>query len=218
MVKILIGNQITEMNKAEFECIVNQYSSVAVDIGTGDGQFIYKRAKQNADELYIGVDSSIDNMRMCSTKTTKKPSKGGIKNILFVVSGVEALPDEMTAIADKITINLPWGSLRDGIVKGEEAVLQNIKKISKSKAELSICVTYSTNHEKQEIEARKLPTLSIDFIRTQLKQQYGVYGINIDDAYIWNNDMLKKLDTKWAKKLAFGKKREIFYVKCSVMD
>ncbi|WIV11840.1 hypothetical protein [Proteiniborus sp. MB09-C3] len=216
--KILVGNQIIEINKYEFKNIVKQYNSVAIDIGTGDGQFIYKRAKSNAGELYIGVDSSIDNMRKYSIKTTKKPSKGGLNNILFVVGNVDDLPNEMTATADKITINLPWGSLRDGLVKGEEIVLSNIKKISKVKAEIDICVTYSTKYEKREIHERELPILSIDFIKTHLKKQYMAYGINIEDAYIWDNNMLKSLDTKWAKKLAYGKEREIFYLKCIVVN
>lgn len=216
--KILVGNQITEMNKTEFKNIARQYKSVAVDIGTGDGQFIYKRAKRNSDELCIGIDSSVDNMRKYSMKTIKKASKGGLENVLFVVSSVEDLPDEMICTADKITINLPWGSLRDGIVKGDKAVLYNLKKISKVKTELSICVTYSTKYEKYEIDVRKLPVLSIDFIKTYLKKQYSIYGINIEDAYLWNNDMLKNLDTKWAKKLAFGKEREIFYLKCSIIN
>lgn len=216
--KILLGNQIIEINKFQFENIVKQFKSVVVDIGTGDGQFIYRKAKQNPDVLYIGIDASIDSMLKCSIKISKKPSKGGLKNVLLVVGTVEDLPNEMTSIADKITINLPWGSLRDGIVKGDEVVLKNIKKISKANTDISICVTYSDKYEKEEINIRKLPPLSLSFIKTQLKAKYSFYGIKIDDVCLWNNDMLKTLDTKWAKKLAYGKKREIYYMKCSIMN
>lgn len=214
--KILLGSLIKEINRVELKNIMEQYKSVIVDIGTGNGQFIYRQAKQNYKDLFIGVDPSMNSMHEYSLKASKKASKGGLKNILFVVSNVEDLPDEMISIADKISINLPWSSLRDGIVKGEEIVLNNIRKISKHRAKLDICVTYSSEYEKSEIDERKLPELSMNYIKTYLKKQYNIHGINITDVEIWDNTMLKSLDTKWAKKLAYGKNREIFCLICSI--
>jgi 16S rRNA (adenine(1408)-N(1))-methyltransferase len=128
------------------------------------------------------------------------------------------LPDILSYTADKIYINLPWGSLRDGIIKGEKCFLDNIKKISKANASLDIYITYSDLYEKKEIESRKLPELSEYYFNNELRYIYKSQGINLIEASVLDNEGLKKLDTKWAKKLAFGKTRSVFYFKCNMPE
>lgn len=214
--RILKGNKINEIHDTEFENIIKQYKSLVIDIGTGEGEFVYKKAKQDQEVMYIGIDASAASMQEYSVKSAKKPEKGGLSNIMYVACNAEDLPDALSDTADKIFINLPWGSLRDGIIKGEHSILDGIRKIAKKNAALEICVSYCDIYEKQEIENRQLPALNLSYLNDILKNKYKIYGIHMMNISILDNDKLKKMETKWAKKLGYGKKRDVFYMNCKI--
>jgi len=213
--KILEGNKIKNIDCEALKNIVKNYNNTTIDIGTGDGSFPYKSARKNKDSFYIGLDAVADNMIDSAVKAGKKVTKGGLNNVMYVIDNALSIPEELNNFADSIYINLPWGSLRDAVVKGEEQLLKGIRKISKAKATLDIYVTYSSLYEAKEITSRQLPELSEEYINTELKYKYQSCGIKIKKVELCNNDSLKGLDTSWAKKLAFGRKREVFHFNCN---
>jgi 16S rRNA (adenine(1408)-N(1))-methyltransferase len=215
-VKILKGKQIIDIDDNGLKEIASNFKDIIVDIGTGDGKFVYNLAKQNSQSLFIGIDSSAEGMFDYSIKSSSKPAKGGLKNVLYVVANAEELPNEMSGLADKIYVNLPWGSLRDGIIKGEGIILENLKEIAKKGSYIELCIAYSELYEKKEIEIRQLPQLSYEYINTVLREKYKASNLDICSIELLYNDKLKKVNTKWAKKLAFGRQRTIYYFKCKV--
>ena len=214
--RILIGKRIKEIDSTEFESVIKGYKSLVIDIGTGEGEFVYKKAKQDKEVMFIGIDTSADFMQQYSVKSAKKPEKGGLNNVMYVLANADDLPDALLCKADRIFINLPWGSLRDGIIKGDHSFLSSIRKIAKENATLEIYISYSNLYEKQEIESRNLPMLTTSYLCNELKVIYKRYGINITQLSVLDNEALKKIETKWAKKLGYGKKRDIFYMKCKI--
>ena len=88
-------------------------------------------ARRDPNRLVIGIDADAASMRHASRKASRSPKKGGLPNALFVVSAVEALPEELTAIADDVRIAFPWGSLLRGVVGRDAAVLAAIAAIAK---------------------------------------------------------------------------------------
>lgn len=214
--KVLLGNKVKDICKKNLEELIKGYKSIILDIGTGDGGFVYKNAKENPTSFYIGIDSNEKNMIEYSTRLTKKVTKGGLNNALYVLGNVENLPIELVNTCDKIFVNLPWGSLRDGLIKGEENILNNLKLIAKNNATAEICTTYSEVYEEKEIINRNLPELSLDYFSKVLKPKYKLCGLNIKNIKVYSNDQLKQLNTKWAKKLAYGRKREVYYYICGI--
>jgi 16S rRNA (adenine(1408)-N(1))-methyltransferase len=49
---------------------------IIVDIGTGDGRFVYNAARQNPNKFFIGIDANTAGLKEFSTKATRKPAKG----------------------------------------------------------------------------------------------------------------------------------------------
>ena len=214
--KILKGKKIVE--ETSINIITSQFEKVVVDVGTGDGRFVYKMAKENPKNYFIGVDPAAENMYEFAAKIIKKPSKGGVGNAMYVVSSMEELPDEMNGIADHIYINLPWGSLLEGVVKGSDDILSNILKLSKvQNTNLDICLTYSILHEAGEMSRRELPELTLDYIRDTLTPIYKEKGIILTDSNTINNIVLREYDTQWAKRLGFGRTREIYRI-CGIVN
>ncbi len=210
--KVLNGNEIHNIESQSLRHKLQEYDKVTVDIGTGDGSFPYKKASADKNQLFIGLDAVADNMKPMALKANKKSAKGGLPNVLYIVEDALNLPEELYGAADSICINLPWGSLRDAVVKGEEELLEGISKLAKNRARFDIYVTYSPLYEAREINNRDLPELSLEYIYSKLAKRYKALGIDIKKAELCDNERLKSLDTSWAKKLAYGRKRDIYHI------
>ena len=211
--KRIIGKKIKEISNEELIHMINKYKSVVLDIGTGQGEFIYKEGKKNLDTMYIGIDISADSMEEYSRKASKKAEKGGLENVIYILSDVENFTQGLCSVVDNIYINLPWGTLRDGVVKGESNILDGIRKVAKNEGVLTIYTTYCDLYESKEIQYRELPKLDIHYLSQVLGKKYKDKGIIMTDLSSLDNEDLKNVPTKWARKLAFGRKREIFYMK-----
>lgn len=215
--KAIVKRESRELSPSEWMAIRNNYQQVFVDLGTGEGEYAYRQSQKMEEILFIGIDACQAMMNNYALKAEKRAKKQHLNNLLYVVANAEALPDELSKCADKITINLPWGSLRDGIVKGCPILLSNLKRISKSGTIIDIYVSYSIEIEATEIESRDLPLLTDTYVKETLGPLYHKSGIKIKNVKTLSNKDLIKLDTKWAKKLGYGKQRETFFISCVVV-
>lgn len=68
-------------------------------------------AAANPARLVVGIDPVASAMAEASRRASLPARRGGLPNAVFVVAAVEALPRELTGIAGRVTVNLPWGSL-----------------------------------------------------------------------------------------------------------
>jgi 16S rRNA (adenine(1408)-N(1))-methyltransferase len=83
-----------------------------VDLGTGDGRFVLAHAAAHPDRLVVGIDANHAAMIHASRRAARPAGRGGLANARFVVSSLEALPDELDGVADLVTVHFPWASLR----------------------------------------------------------------------------------------------------------
>lgn len=95
----------------EVSALVERYSEVIVDLGTGDGRHVLRTARAQPDALVVGVDPVADAMADSARRAGSKPARGGVDNALFVVAGLERLPVALRGLAREVTVNFPWGSL-----------------------------------------------------------------------------------------------------------
>ena len=213
--EILKGKKTIEL--LDFNLLLEAYSEVLIDIGTGNGRYPYLYAKNNPNSLAIGIDPAGDNMIEYSVKSQKKTSKGGLNNVLYCVSAIESIPEEFANIGDIITVNLPWGSLLEGIVKAETIVLNAIATMAKKNCSFRAIFSYTELHELGEIERRALPELSASYIENTLTPYYHKAGIEITVVKKFSNEDLRKLNTLWAKKLMVSKKRDIYSIESTII-
>lgn len=78
-----------------------------MDLGTGDGRFVYQSARQNPHRFYLGIDASANSLEKISEKIHRKPAKGGLKNALFIQAAVEALLKSSMVSPMKSTFTFP---------------------------------------------------------------------------------------------------------------
>jgi len=196
--------------------LIENFERVVVDVGTGDGRFTYAQAGKNPDIFYIGTDPVAENMFEYASKSAQKPAKGGLTNVLYVVAAVEDMPNELSNVADKIYVTLPWGSLLEGIIKGNQHILENLANIAKRQAEFEFCFTYDVLHESTEITKRELPIITMDYLNDGLAESYAACGFKIEKVNMLTEKELRLYPTTWAKRLGFGRMREVFVVKGTI--
>ena len=111
--KIVIGNKKSELSKTDLENLTKKFDKTALDIGTGDGRFIYEKAIKNPKNLYIGIDPAENQLKIYSKKANRKK----LQNAIFAIGSIENLPPELLSSIDELYINLPWGTLLEKMVK-----------------------------------------------------------------------------------------------------
>ena len=91
-----------------------------VDIGTGDGRAVLRRAAAEPRALVVGIDAAASAMFEASRRADRR----GPTNALFLAAGVESLfGTPLTGRAGLVTVQFPWGSLLRGIVGLDDAAL-----------------------------------------------------------------------------------------------
>lgn len=183
-----------------------------MDIGTGDGRFVSRAARENPRKFYVGIDAQKKPLEKISMKATRKPAKGGLPNVLFVQAAVEDLPEELDGAADEIHIHFPWGSLLKAVVWGDEAVLRSLRRISAPECLLEIVIGIDPVRDKTEIDRLGLPVLSVEYIRDILIPKYLAAGFELVETGSMSESEWSKLETSWARKLQGGEGRRVSYL------
>jgi 16S rRNA (adenine(1408)-N(1))-methyltransferase len=185
---------------------------VIVDIGTGDGRFVYQSARQNPNKFYIGIDPNVKPLEKISERIHRNPAKGGAPNVLFVQSAVEELPAELNGVADEVHVHFPWGSLLRAVVDGDAEVLRNIRRICSTGALLEVVTGIDLARDRSEIERLGLPVLSLEFVDRVLIPRYAAAGFEIFERGVRPASEWPEFDTSWAKRLQGNEQRPLTYL------
>jgi 16S rRNA (adenine(1408)-N(1))-methyltransferase len=185
---------------------------VVVDIGTGDGRFVYQCARLNPEKFFIGVDANAKALEKISEKIYRKPAKGGLPNVLFVQAAVENLPAEFNSVADEIHVHFPWGSLLRAVATGDACVLGNLRRIAAPDCLLEIVIGLDPERDRTEIERLGLPVLSNEYLETVLTGRYSAAGFDVLEKGAMSQADWSRLETSWARKLFGNADREVVYL------
>ncbi len=185
---------------------------IILDIGTGDGLFVYNSARQNPNKFFIGIDANPRPLEKVSEKIHRKPAKGGLPNVLFLQSAVEDLPLELDGVADEVHVHFPWGSLLRAVATGDELVLCNLRRVSSVGALLEVVIGLDTERDRAEIERLGLETFSAAHIDSVLVSRYEDAGFEVLETGTLLASEWSRLQTSWAKRLKGNANRTLFYI------
>jgi 16S rRNA (adenine(1408)-N(1))-methyltransferase len=182
-----------------------------IDIGTGDGLFVYQCARENPRKFYIGIDANPRPLEKISEKIYRKPSKGGLSNVLFLQAAVEDLPSELDAVADEVHVHFPWGSLLRAVAAGDKAVLNNLRRICSDGALLEVVIGLDPERDRSEIERLGLPILTTAYLDSVLLPKYRDAGFEILERGTLLSSEWPRLQSSWAKRLRGNVNRSLLY-------
>jgi 16S rRNA (adenine(1408)-N(1))-methyltransferase len=167
-----------------------------VDLGTGDGRSVLHAARCDADTFVIGIDADAASMRDASRSAARQPKRGGVANALFIVAAAGSLPEELDGVADEVRITFPWGSLLNGVLGADAAVLSGIARIAKPGAEIRALVSVS---ERDGLDVR----LDVD------PRAYGASGLPLREVRPATRVEISGANSSWAKRLRAGVDRPV---------
>ncbi|MCI0488564.1 MAG: class I SAM-dependent methyltransferase [Blastocatellia bacterium] len=183
-----------------------------IDIGTGDGLFVYQCARQNPKKFYIGVDASPRPLEKISEKIHRNPAKGGLPNAVFIQAALEDLPSELDGVADEVHIHFPWGSLLRAVAAGDENLLRNLRRLCSTDGFLEVVIGLDAERDRTEIERLGLKPLSLEYIDTELARRYRAAGFEIFERGMLAKSEWRCIKTAWAKRLRGSAGRELIYI------
>jgi len=185
---------------------------VIIDIGTGDGRFVYQSARRNPKKFYIGIDPNAGPLGKISEKIHRKPAKGGAPNVLFIQAAIEDLPAELDGVADELHVDFPWGSLLHAVATGDVEVLRNLRRICASGALLEVVIGLDPERDQSEIERLGISALTLEFIDNVLVPNYATAGFQIVERGLIAAAEWPRIKTSWARRLQGNERRSITYL------
>ena len=132
---------------------------MTVDLGTGDGRHVLRRARAAPDTLVVGIDPVADAMADSARKAARKPARGGAENALFLVASLERLPAVLRGRATNVTINYPWGSLLRAVAQPKEEGLRTIVELLQPGATVVALLNASAGEREVHAARLELPPL-----------------------------------------------------------
>ncbi len=209
--RVVQGNKLVELLSLDFGKLIRKYSEIRIDIGAGDGGFVYKNAKNDPEILWIGIDPVEKQLR----KFSRKAVRNKVDNVLFVVGSVEMLDEVFGNYKDfvaKIYILFPWGSLLKQTVQPDEEILKNYHRLLIPGGKIEIILGYSKSAEPSEINRLDLDKLDQELLKEKTIPAYKKSGLTSNKVERVNKENLRKLETSWRKRLKYSDTRPVYYL------
>jgi 16S rRNA (adenine(1408)-N(1))-methyltransferase len=161
---------------------------------------VLARATAEPEALALGIDANATGMAPAASRAARRPAKGGAPNARFLVSSVEALPDELTATADLVSVQFPWGSLLRGIVRGEPAIIEPIARLlnREPNAELRMLLSVEPRDRSPGLQALDPEALAA------IATSFAKLGLKSTELRAVTPDELARSHSTWAKRLRAG--------------
>lgn len=160
--------------------------------------------------MFLATDANPDGLLETASRAARKPSRGGVPNLICIAEPFEQLAGELAGAADRVTVILPWGSLLRALVLPEITSLPYLRRLCAPNASLEIVFSYDQKRDARERGPLGGFSLQERHVRDVLRQSYESAGFHVISAERISQHELRLYETTWAKRLAFGRPREIW--------
>ena len=181
------GRRSQDLDLNGLQQLVN-YRRTLIDLGTGDGRFVRCLAEKYPVDFFIGIDACRENLRLNSQRP--------LPNMLFVIASAQALPPELDGLASHLNINFPWGSLLDGLLNNDRALIQGLAAMSRPQAGMEIYLNG---------EALRTAGSELECGAEQIEGILNASGWSTRSRACMDTNALRSTSSTWAKRLAFGR-------------
>jgi 16S rRNA (adenine(1408)-N(1))-methyltransferase len=170
---------------------------VLVDVGCGDGRHTLRWAERRTDTLVVGLDAETTRLdRALSTARRRK------LDVVFVTAAAQRAPDVLHHRAAEIAVVMPWGSLLDGVLGADPAVLRSVLALGAPGATLDAVVNVRPWDAPDSID-RKLaatPEPTPEHLGS-LVAAYAELGWELEPMGWLTDAEARKLGSTWASRV-----------------
>ncbi|WP_119166053.1 class I SAM-dependent methyltransferase [Algihabitans albus] len=209
--RIVEGKKQRDLSPEAFADLASGFAGIALDLGTGDGSFVLRRARTEPGVLCIGLDAVAEAMAESARRARAKPAKGGAANALYVVARAEDLPSELAGRCDAITINYPWGSLLKAVSEPQQEVLAGIAACAKPGARVTLLINLAPFEDPDQRDRLGLNELDAELAEQRLGPAYLAAGLKIGKIDLHLGELPER--TSWGRRLVVGSRRKTLEIK-----
>ena len=212
MLRVGRGKESFPLEDDEFEALAREYGDVVIDVGTGDGRFVLRTARERPESLVIGIDPVREAMADVARRASAKPARGGVPNAVFLVASAEALPAALSSRASLVTVNYPWGLLLRTLVQPDLDGLRAVVGLLAPGGRLTALLNASVTDDRDYGERLGLPPLEDAHIDERLVPGWQESGLA---AVTWHRlapDEEPSHHTTWGRRLVRGSNRSTIVV------
>ena len=210
--RILKGTTVVEASQHIIATLSSDSSRKVLDLGAGDGRYVYECARNDPESLYVAIDPDAETLADYAFRASRKPARGGVENALFVVAAVESLPPELHRVADSVRVNFPWGSLMRGLLEPDPSIVQAILGIAKPGAQVEILMSYDPSHDTGAFNGPPLPRLDAAYIESKLLPAYEAAGGWTVTFRRMTQDEALAIPSTWGRRLLHARPRDVFCI------
>lgn len=193
--EIIRGKHASFMPASAFSEWLAGYDTIHIDLGTGDGRFVRHTAQRCPNTFVIGVDACRENLHEVSRRAPA--------NALFAIANVLVPPPELHGLAAQVTINFPWGSLLDGLLNNDRALLDGLVRIARPNASFEIRLNGGALAE---------AGWTLERGANRVREVLAENGFETRPPVMMTARDLKSCPTTWAKRLAYGRDPRAVYL------
>jgi len=202
--------ELFEMGGVQFSELAAGFKSLWLDIGAGDGDFIYRLALENPGMLCVGIEPAWRNMSAVSSRALRKAGRGGAANVLFVQGSIETPPPELEGRAARIFINFPWSGLLRGLILPDTRTLRSLRSLGERNSSIEMYLNYSVLEGEGLQGALSLPAVDQRYIEETLSPAYQACGFRLEKFTVFSGP--PPVRTSWGNHLTLGSRRETLYL------
>jgi 16S rRNA (adenine(1408)-N(1))-methyltransferase len=165
------------------------------------------------DRLFIAVDTNPESLSRIARQAGRKPSRGGVSNLLCIAEAAEALGQQLPGVADQVSVILPWGRLLRTVAEPNLEDLRNIVALGQTGATFEVLFSYDPCIDGQGRGPLGTGGLDEKHVKDKLPAAYELVGLAVKEVKRVSLNELKTYATTWAKRLAHGRAREVWRIK-----
>jgi 16S rRNA (adenine(1408)-N(1))-methyltransferase len=203
----VVGRNVTPLDSDALRARAGAFDHVLVDVGTGVGNALLRRARREPKTFFIGLDAAADNLREASDRAHRQPARGGVNNLAFVAAAANDLPGDLAAIADEVTVVLPWGSLLQVVLLADPIFVGKLLAVLKPDGRLEMLISVAES----DVGAGK-----IDFDERKaraLVAEYEGLGLKQECLKMADEQDVDRLGSSWGRRLAIPRRRQAWILR-----
>lgn len=137
-------------------------------------------------------------------ESSRRASRGGAGNALFVVAAAERVPAALAGVAAELTILFPWGSLLRGVLALDDAAAASAG-IASLLAPGGVATAIVSIEDRDGLE---LPRLDGGVARVALRERWSRFGLELCALRPATSDEIAATGSTWARRLRAGRERD----------
>jgi len=184
---------------------------VSIDIGTGSGQAVLRRARQFPNELVIGVDADALAMADASRRAASQPRRGGLPNVIFLAAPAEELPGPLAESATLVTVALPWGSLLRTFITPDIEAIQRMSALLRPGGTFELLVS-ATDRDAATAGIRLQDANDLSRLANALESA----GLEVVDCRPAIESDVESLSSAWGKRLGIPARRQAWLLRATL--